>query len=289
MASSRGPHPEDDTLFASSELPVLRAAVRDLSWLRTRGYGDDAAESLVGDRYRLHRRQRNAVARSACTDAEAAHRRVRCRRLEALAGEWVEVDEFNVLITLEGDSAGRISSGDETGPTATSMPCRGPTAPSRTPRERLTRCGPLRAGTRFEDFGGDWTGTSPTWAGSRPCSNGGRPRRVSAGKCVSTTPSIPSFERAIPRSPPATAASSTQSVRGACSRLGGSITGPRTCGTFARRGAARIDPSIPGNGFPRSQFYRVITGGNVKSFVTSVAPFKLIVWRLSPPTFSFPA
>jgi len=106
MASSRGPHPEDDTLFASSELPVLRAAVRDLSWLRTRGYGDDAAESLVGDRYRLHRRQRNAVARSACTDAEAAHRRVRCRRLEALAGEWVEVDGFNVLITLEGGLGG---------------------------------------------------------------------------------------------------------------------------------------------------------------------------------------
>jgi hypothetical protein len=106
MASRRGSHPEDDSLFAPSEVPTLRAAVRDLSWLRTRGYGDDAATSLVGDRYRLHRRQRNAVARSACTDEEAAHRRVRCRRLEALAGTWVEVDGFNVLISLEGALGG---------------------------------------------------------------------------------------------------------------------------------------------------------------------------------------
>jgi hypothetical protein len=106
MSSSRGAHPEDETLFAPSEVPSLRAAVRDLSWLRTRGYGDNAAESLVGDHYGLHRRQRNAVARSACADDKAAHRRVRRRRPQALSGEWVEIDGFNLLITLEGALGG---------------------------------------------------------------------------------------------------------------------------------------------------------------------------------------
>ncbi|MFB6246961.1 MAG: DUF434 domain-containing protein [Salinibacter sp.] len=109
MASSRGAHPEDPSLFAPSERPALRAAVRDLSWLRTRGYGDDAAQNLVGDHYRLTRRQRNAVGRSACGDADAAHRRVRRRRLSALAGEWIEIDGFNVLITLEGALGGAYS------------------------------------------------------------------------------------------------------------------------------------------------------------------------------------
>lgn len=106
MASHRGPHPEDDEQFSSSQVPRLRAAVHDLSWLRTRGYGDSAALKIVGDRYRLRRRQRNAVARSWCTDAQAAHRRTRRRSRSNLAGRWIEVDGFNVVITLEGALGG---------------------------------------------------------------------------------------------------------------------------------------------------------------------------------------
>jgi hypothetical protein len=104
--SHRGPHPDDESLFAPSERPRLRRAVHDLSWLRTRGYGDNGALKLVGDRYRLRRRQRNAVARSACTDAERAHRAVRRRPLLALRGRELAVDAFNVIITLEGALGG---------------------------------------------------------------------------------------------------------------------------------------------------------------------------------------
>jgi hypothetical protein len=102
MTSHRGAHPEDDEQFAHSELPVLREAVADLSWLRTRGYGDASALKLVGDRYRLKRRQRNAVARSACSDAERAHRLVRRRSPAELAGGWIDIDGFNVVISAEG-------------------------------------------------------------------------------------------------------------------------------------------------------------------------------------------
>lgn len=106
MSSHRGPHPNDDDLFAPSQLPTLRAAVRDLSWLKTRGYGDNASLKLVGDRYRLRRRQRNAVARSACSDESRVSRVQRRRSLDALAGCWLEIDGFNVLITLEGGVGG---------------------------------------------------------------------------------------------------------------------------------------------------------------------------------------
>lgn len=106
MATHRGPHPEDDDLFAPSERPRLRRAVHDLSWLRTRGYGENAALKLVGDRYRLRRRQRNAVARSACTDEQRAHRRAARCSLGALSGEVLEIDGFNVVITLEGAIGG---------------------------------------------------------------------------------------------------------------------------------------------------------------------------------------
>lgn len=100
MPSDRGAHPEDPKLFRSSELPALRAAVHDLSWLWSRDYGD-AAKKLVGDRYRLTRRQRDAVARSACSDTERAQRLKNRLHPEDIVGGWLDIDAFNVLITIE--------------------------------------------------------------------------------------------------------------------------------------------------------------------------------------------
>lgn len=105
MPSHRGAHPQDSEQFAASELPRLRAAVHDLSWLRTRGYGS-AALKLVGDRYRLKRRQRNALSRSACTDQEKERRREALVHPQDLAGQYLEIDAFNVLISVEGALGG---------------------------------------------------------------------------------------------------------------------------------------------------------------------------------------
>lgn len=106
MSSNRGAHPEDARLFEASRVSTLRAAVRDLSWLRTRGYGDRGALKLVGDRYRLERRQRDAVARSACSDSERRHRLDARIAREDVEGEWIEIDGFNVLITVEAALGG---------------------------------------------------------------------------------------------------------------------------------------------------------------------------------------
>lgn len=97
----RGAHPADAELFAPGALPVLRAAVADLAWLLTRGYAINSALKLVGDRHGLAERQRAAVRRSTCPDESLAARRARRVGSDALAGEPLWIDGYNVLTTLE--------------------------------------------------------------------------------------------------------------------------------------------------------------------------------------------
>lgn len=104
----RGPHPEDARLFAEEHWPRLREATGDLSWLLSRGYASESALKLVGDRYDLARRQRIAVARSACSDQSLASRSRRRTELAELAGEALEIDGYNVLITIEAALAGGV-------------------------------------------------------------------------------------------------------------------------------------------------------------------------------------
>ncbi|RMG95035.1 MAG: DUF434 domain-containing protein [Deltaproteobacteria bacterium] len=103
----RGAHPEDARLFAPERVPSLRAAVADLSWLLGRGYPERAARKLVGDRYGLRRRAREAVARCAASDEAVARRRR--RRVEGpLSGRPLRIDGFNVLITVEVALSGGV-------------------------------------------------------------------------------------------------------------------------------------------------------------------------------------
>ncbi|MCR9164981.1 MAG: DUF434 domain-containing protein [Nannocystaceae bacterium] len=104
----RGPHQADATLFAASALPSLRAAVADLSWLLGRGYVDPSATKLVGDRHRLRQRQRVAVSRSAAGAEALAARSAKRRSSEALAGEHLAIDAFNVLIGTETALSGGV-------------------------------------------------------------------------------------------------------------------------------------------------------------------------------------
>lgn len=97
----RGAHPDDPDLFGTAQVPVLRRATEELSWLLTRGYATPAAMRLVGDRYALNARQRLAVKRCACSEAECAARRARLVNSAALRGAQVWIDGFNVLTTVE--------------------------------------------------------------------------------------------------------------------------------------------------------------------------------------------
>ncbi len=86
--------------------PALRSAVVDLAWLLDRGYSDRSALKLVGDRYALRARQRVAVRRCCCTDAERVDRW--SRRVDGVFGRPLWIDGFNLLTTVEAALAGGV-------------------------------------------------------------------------------------------------------------------------------------------------------------------------------------
>src|SRR5437773_3264451 len=104
----RGAHPEDRKLFADDQLPALRTAVRELSWLLSRDYSIKGALKLVGDRYALTDRQRLAVSRAACSDQSKEHRAATHLPVDAMAGKEIIIDGFNLIITIEAALSGGI-------------------------------------------------------------------------------------------------------------------------------------------------------------------------------------
>jgi hypothetical protein len=104
----RGPHPSDHELFAPTELPRLRQATSELSWLFQRGYGQTAALKLVGDHFGLRERQRQALLRCACGDDALQARARRRVPVAQLGGQTVAVDGFNCLITCEAALSGGL-------------------------------------------------------------------------------------------------------------------------------------------------------------------------------------
>ena len=104
----RGPHPEDQRLFARDMLPRLRAATHDLSWLLSREYSLPSATKLVGDRYSLDARQRLAVTRCACSDAARSDRRRKAVSMSSLVGQELWLDGYNVLTSVEAALSGGV-------------------------------------------------------------------------------------------------------------------------------------------------------------------------------------
>lgn len=90
------------------QLPVLRRATSELSWLLGRGYAAVAALKLVGDRYGLTARQRLAVSRAACSDEQRLNRLARLLTIEAAEGECLIIDGFNLIITVEAAMSGGL-------------------------------------------------------------------------------------------------------------------------------------------------------------------------------------
>jgi hypothetical protein len=105
----RGPHPEDAILFRQPEhLRQLRLAAGDLAWLLGRHYAPTAALTLVGNRYQLHQRQRQALSRAVAAPAVARSRRQRQVAPAALTDGRLQVDALNQIITIEAALAGGL-------------------------------------------------------------------------------------------------------------------------------------------------------------------------------------
>ncbi len=106
--SHRGADPRDHEAFAPANWTALRAAVTDLSWLLSRGYAPVSSLKLIGDRWGLTQRQRQAALRSACADAAHDERLAHEIKSSAVAGKKLVIDGFNVLTTIEAALGGAI-------------------------------------------------------------------------------------------------------------------------------------------------------------------------------------
>lgn len=102
----RGKHPNDDQLFSDKWLSALKEAVDDHSFLLSRGYGTSSALELVGNQYRLNKRQRQALLRMSAAEQEVTRRKAKECNIQELAGKKIAIDGFNLLILLENAYSG---------------------------------------------------------------------------------------------------------------------------------------------------------------------------------------
>ncbi|MFK7799160.1 MAG: DUF434 domain-containing protein [Aureispira sp.] len=97
----RGKHANDDKNFADKWKPVFKEAAQDLSYLLGRAYGEKSALALVGNRYRLNKRQQRALHLMTCPAPKIATRRAKQIKPSDLKGKKVWIDGYNVLIGME--------------------------------------------------------------------------------------------------------------------------------------------------------------------------------------------
>ena len=86
---------------------TLREAAQDYCWLLDRGYPDQPAIKLVGDRYRLTRVERGMLYRGVFSTADSSRRGNRLSDPGDLIGGALAVDGYNVLFTVWNYLAGR--------------------------------------------------------------------------------------------------------------------------------------------------------------------------------------
>lgn len=97
----RGAHPEDARLFAAAVLPRLRAAAAEVSYLCSRHYPLEPVLNFVGGHHQLEARQRLALRRTACSPQQQAERAARLLPPERAADGPLQIDGFNLIISLE--------------------------------------------------------------------------------------------------------------------------------------------------------------------------------------------
>ncbi|MBN2019242.1 MAG: DUF434 domain-containing protein [Sedimentisphaerales bacterium] len=104
----RGRHPADAKLFAAGKIAALRQAVCDYSLLLSKGYSEKSSLKLVCDKFSLTERQRLAVMRCSCSDEQLVSRKNRRLDIDAVRGQPIALDGYNVLITIESAMSGGL-------------------------------------------------------------------------------------------------------------------------------------------------------------------------------------
>ena len=103
---NRGKESNDDKLFAPKWHPIFTEAIDDFCHLLSRGYADNSVLQIVGNRYKLNKRQRQAILRISSSNQEVASRQASHCQAKDLKEKAIEIDGFNLLILLESAMSG---------------------------------------------------------------------------------------------------------------------------------------------------------------------------------------
>ncbi len=99
---NRGKVGSDDRLFGDKKMQQkIQEAIKDMSYLLSRGFSEKSSLQLVGNRHKLNNRQQRAVQGMSEAAEKLKKRAKNCLQPEQLANKEVVLDGFNVLIMLE--------------------------------------------------------------------------------------------------------------------------------------------------------------------------------------------
>lgn len=102
MPKNRGKEGKDDKLFGQAFMQrKIKEAVNDMSFLLERGYGESSSCELVGNRYKLSKRQQQAIKGMAAGNSAVKNREEKRISKENLRNQEIIIDGFNQVILLE--------------------------------------------------------------------------------------------------------------------------------------------------------------------------------------------
>lgn len=97
----RGFDPEDSRWFSETEVERMRSAQNEIRYLLDRGYRMEPVISFIGNHYQFSMRQRTALQRATSSTLQQVVRASKKLPPEAIQDGAIEIDGFNLLITLE--------------------------------------------------------------------------------------------------------------------------------------------------------------------------------------------
>lgn len=103
---NRGKQSNDDKCFAPKWHPIFTEAVNDSCYFLSRGYAKTSVLQVVGNRYKLNKRQRNAILRISSSDQEINARKQSICQVADIKNKIIDIDGFNILILLESALSG---------------------------------------------------------------------------------------------------------------------------------------------------------------------------------------
>ena len=97
----RGFDPDDAKIFSNESIEELKIAQEEIQWLLNRGYKIKQIIEFTGNHYLLSARARTALQRTTSSTADYEKRRSTMLPFEYAKDGCLNIDGFNIIITLE--------------------------------------------------------------------------------------------------------------------------------------------------------------------------------------------